>query len=52
MGWEFVDPFRWRTDLGDTLVLTRTSPAAVELQLSAAYGRKLERDLAMKWSAI
>ena len=48
--WVFVDPFRWQTDLGDTLVLPRTSPRAVELQLGATYGRRLERDLAMRCS--
>ena len=37
------------TDLGDTLVLTRVSPAALSIHLSAAYERSLECRLAVKW---
>jgi hypothetical protein len=55
LGWSFGDgqsaPFSLITDLGDTLVLTRVSPAALDVHLSAAYGRALERRLAAKWRA-
>jgi hypothetical protein len=55
LGWRFGEgqlaPFTLVTDLGDKLVLTRVSPAALEVHLSAAYGRVLERRLAAKWRA-
>ena len=53
MGWSFGEgwqaPYTFVTDLGDTLTLTRVSPAALRVQLAAAYGRCLERKLATKW---
>ena len=56
LGWSFGDgyaaPFTLITDLGDALTLTRISPAALDVQLAAAYGRVLERKLAAKWGAV
>jgi hypothetical protein len=56
IGWRFADghsaPFAFVTDLGDTLMLTRLSPAALDIQLSAAYGRVLERRLAVKLGVV
>jgi hypothetical protein len=55
LGWRFGEgpqaPFALVIDLGDTLILTRISPAALDGHLSAAYGRTLERRLAAKWRA-
>ena len=56
LGWRFGEgqlaPFTLVTDLGDSLVLTRVSPAALDVHLSAAYGRVLERKLAARWRAV
>ena len=53
LGWSFGQggdaPYVFVTDLGDSLPLTRVSPAALRVQLAAAYGRHLERKLAAKW---
>ena len=45
------NPFGVVTDLGDTLVRTRVSPARFEVHLAAAYARSLERRIATKWRA-
>ena len=48
LGWSFGEgweaPYTFVTDLGDSLTLTRVSPAALRTQLAAAaaYGRSLE----------
>lgn len=56
LGWRLGEgqlaPFTLVTDLGDTLLLTRVSHAALDVHLSAADGRVLERRLAAKWRAV
>ena len=56
IGWKFAgghsEAFAFVTDLGDTLVLTRLAFAALDIQLTAAYGRASERRLAVMWGAI
>jgi hypothetical protein len=51
LGWRFDGPFKVVSDLDDTIVLTRHSPAEVTLALRAACKRQLERALAEKWRA-
>jgi hypothetical protein len=59
IGWSFArhpdgswNPFGMVTDLGDTLLLTRTSPAGLEVFFGAAYARALERRIAGRWKAV